>query len=265
MGLLVLELAAAYLPVPVWAQMLPATLMIIYIGAKSSAIKGEHAPVRHTPRRRSCCASCDMVWQVSEKMSTSDAYKFPFIGSAVLFSLYAVFKFLPKEYINLVVKAYAPAAVLPRPSPSALSLTVVLRCDASTRYFFLFGVLVLAAQLTRAVTLALPPALAKSSAVPVLAIPIPSMCRSKPAEAPKNDNEKATAATDDNKDAAPKVAEPAVAAPAAAAVAPASDAKDGVAAPRDDAIELSKLDILMHIVAMALGAWYLATNHWSAR
>ena len=39
-------------------------------------------------------------------METKDAYMFPVIRSAVLFSLYLVFKFLPKEYINMAVKAY---------------------------------------------------------------------------------------------------------------------------------------------------------------
>ena len=32
--------------------------------------------------------------------------KFPFIGSAVLFSLFLVFKLLPKELVNLVLTAY---------------------------------------------------------------------------------------------------------------------------------------------------------------
>lgn len=39
-------------------------------------------------------------------METKDVYMFPVIGSAVLFSLYLVFKFCPKEWVTLVVKAY---------------------------------------------------------------------------------------------------------------------------------------------------------------
>ena len=58
-------------------------------------------------------------------MSSRDAYMFPLIGSAFLFSLYLLFKFLPAEYINLLVKAY----------------------------FFCFGVLVLAANLEKIVEL----------------------------------------------------------------------------------------------------------------
>lgn len=37
-----------------------------------------------------------------ERMSSQDAYMFPFIGSAFLLGLYLVFKFVPKEYVNMV-------------------------------------------------------------------------------------------------------------------------------------------------------------------
>lgn len=39
-------------------------------------------------------------------MSQSDAYMFPVIGSAVLFSFYLLFKFFSKEYINLLLTCY---------------------------------------------------------------------------------------------------------------------------------------------------------------
>jgi minor histocompatibility antigen H13 len=35
-----------------------------------------------------------------------DALKFPFIGSAVLVGLFALFKFLPKDLVNAVLTAY---------------------------------------------------------------------------------------------------------------------------------------------------------------
>jgi len=41
-----------------------------------------------------------------ESMSTEDAWKFPFIGSGVLFGLYILFKVFSKEYINLLLTAY---------------------------------------------------------------------------------------------------------------------------------------------------------------
>jgi minor histocompatibility antigen H13 len=41
-----------------------------------------------------------------ESMTHQDAMKFPFIGSAVLVSLYLAFKFLPKELLNNLLSAY---------------------------------------------------------------------------------------------------------------------------------------------------------------
>ncbi|GAB4813141.1 hypothetical protein N2152v2_000187 [Parachlorella kessleri] len=42
----------------------------------------------------------------AEAMSKKDAMKFPIVGSAVLFSLFLAFKFLPKELVNAVLSAY---------------------------------------------------------------------------------------------------------------------------------------------------------------
>jgi len=41
-----------------------------------------------------------------ETMTSEDAWKFPFIGSAVLFGLYILFKVFSKEYINLLLTGY---------------------------------------------------------------------------------------------------------------------------------------------------------------
>jgi minor histocompatibility antigen H13 len=41
-----------------------------------------------------------------ESMSSEDAWKFPFIGSGVLFGLYILFKTFSKEYVNLLLTAY---------------------------------------------------------------------------------------------------------------------------------------------------------------
>jgi len=41
-----------------------------------------------------------------ESMSSEDAWKFPFIGSGVLFGLYMLFKVFSKEYINMLLTAY---------------------------------------------------------------------------------------------------------------------------------------------------------------
>jgi len=41
-----------------------------------------------------------------ESMSSEDAWKFPFIGSGVLFGLYLLFKVFSKEYINMLLTGY---------------------------------------------------------------------------------------------------------------------------------------------------------------
>ncbi|GJP54301.1 hypothetical protein CLOM_g13407 [Closterium sp. NIES-68] len=42
----------------------------------------------------------------AETMSKEHAMRFPIIGSAVLFSLFLLFKFLPKDLVNMVLSAY---------------------------------------------------------------------------------------------------------------------------------------------------------------
>ena len=42
----------------------------------------------------------------SERLSQSDAYWFPVIGSCVLFGFYLLFTYFGKEYINLLLTAY---------------------------------------------------------------------------------------------------------------------------------------------------------------
>jgi len=41
-----------------------------------------------------------------QSMTSTDAYKFPLIGSAVLFGLYMLFKIFSKEYINMLLTGY---------------------------------------------------------------------------------------------------------------------------------------------------------------
>lgn len=42
----------------------------------------------------------------ADAMTKKDAIRFPVVGSAVLFSLFLMFKFLPKDLVNLVLSAY---------------------------------------------------------------------------------------------------------------------------------------------------------------
>jgi minor histocompatibility antigen H13 len=67
-----------------------------------------------------------------ETLKASDAYQFPLVGSASLFGLYCAFKFLGKEWVNLLIGAYfgliGTVAV-------AMTLAPVLVAMTPKRYF----------------------------------------------------------------------------------------------------------------------------------
>jgi minor histocompatibility antigen H13 len=109
-------LLANYHLLPVYIHMMLITVATIYIGSVYSVINLSDSSIQ------------------TEQMQTKDAYMFPVIGSVVLFSLYLVFKFLPKEYVNLAIKAY----------------------------FFIFGVLVLGNKISTILESNLPINLAKA-------------------------------------------------------------------------------------------------------
>ncbi|KAI8053800.1 signal peptide peptidase-domain-containing protein [Syncephalis plumigaleata] len=50
--------------------------------------------------------SSDEEEEETESLSTEDAYMFPLIGSGVLFSMYLIFRYLNREYVNYLVTAY---------------------------------------------------------------------------------------------------------------------------------------------------------------
>jgi len=118
--------------VPVYAHMMIATLCTIYIGCIGSVKeeKVKRGEVNTPP---------------AEQMQTKDAMMFPVIGSAVLFSLYLVFKFLPKEWVNFVIKIY----------------------------FFIFGILVLGQKLSQLYGQLLPLSLVTSLTAKSYVIPNP--------------------------------------------------------------------------------------------
>lgn len=60
-------------------------------------------------------------------MTARDAYLFPVIGSAVLCSLYLLFKFLDKDHVNVLLTAYAS------PQYPALTRKATSFCLASLR------------------------------------------------------------------------------------------------------------------------------------
>lgn len=66
----------------------------------------------------------------TEQVSQSDAYWFPIIGSAVLFTFYVLFKYFPKEYINYALTAYFAALGI----VSLIKLSVLMaRCVIPSR------------------------------------------------------------------------------------------------------------------------------------
>jgi minor histocompatibility antigen H13 len=48
----------------------------------------------------------DAAGGAQESMTTSDAMRFPLVGSCVLFGLFLCFKFLPKELVNILLAGY---------------------------------------------------------------------------------------------------------------------------------------------------------------
>jgi minor histocompatibility antigen H13 len=42
----------------------------------------------------------------SQTIETKDAYMFPVFGSIALLSLYCAYKFLPPDYLNMLIAAY---------------------------------------------------------------------------------------------------------------------------------------------------------------
>jgi len=88
-GILLLLVLPNFLPVPVFVQVLTSTFFIIYIGS--------HNSVQSQQNRRG---------KPTDVMQTKDVAMFPIIGSCVLFGLYLVFKFLNKDYVNLLLRIY---------------------------------------------------------------------------------------------------------------------------------------------------------------
>ncbi|RKP11072.1 peptidase A22B, signal peptide peptidase, partial [Thamnocephalis sphaerospora] len=79
----------------------------IYFGSYSSLkkIKASSNP-QAEKRPEDDHESSDEEEEEAESLSTEDAYMFPLIGSGVLFSLYLVFRYLNKEYVNYLLTAY---------------------------------------------------------------------------------------------------------------------------------------------------------------
>ncbi len=76
-AILALEVSAACTEIPVYTHMIVLVSLILYVGCTSQV--QSHEREEH-----------------QETMSTGDVYKFPILGSCVLFGLYCLFKYVPR-------------------------------------------------------------------------------------------------------------------------------------------------------------------------
>lgn len=80
----------------------------IYMGSVSS-LKSMKRPANAPKPKKSESPledSEDEDETITESLTSNDAYMFPVIGSGVLFSMYLVYKYVDKKYINYVLTAY---------------------------------------------------------------------------------------------------------------------------------------------------------------
>jgi len=222
---------AAVTGVPVTVHMIVTSCAIIYIGSHGSvaALLPEDAKA-----------------MTSETMQTRDAYLFPVIGSAVLFSLYIVFKLVPREYINVVIKAY----------------------------FFVIGCLVLSHRAAHLLSQLMPKrwVLGLEARFVKFRVPTFNWPWAKKADAATTaDDQKTTVANTTpippvaSSSSAVNTASTTATPPSAATAAATTTAAAAAAAvPVDNSVTVTLLDVIGLLVATPVGVWYLTHNHWSA-
>ncbi|KAI8977379.1 signal peptide peptidase-domain-containing protein [Mycotypha africana] len=91
-----------------YGAVLTMAVIPIYAGSLAS-VKGMKRPTNAPKQPASdnpLDDSDDEDDTVLESLSSGDAYLFPVIGSAVLFSMYLAFRYLDKEYINYILTIY---------------------------------------------------------------------------------------------------------------------------------------------------------------
>ncbi|GAB5587639.1 hypothetical protein Unana1_02539 [Umbelopsis nana] len=91
-----------------YGSLLTMAFLPIYVGSFES-LKGIKRPKNAAPRKKSQNPLEDSDSEsesITESLSANDAWMFPVFGSGVLFSLYLLFRFLNKEYINYLLTAY---------------------------------------------------------------------------------------------------------------------------------------------------------------
>ena len=205
----VASLLAELRALPVYAHMMLVTVSVIYIGS-SNSLKTHGS------------GADGSSGEGGEQMQTKDALMFPILGSAVLFSLYCVFKFLPPDMVNLALKAY----------------------------FFVFGVAVLTANFAALLGAAMPADIAQQWSERTWSLHRPKWWPW--ASEAKQTNSAAITASDDSKAVATASTAPVVV-PAAGAAVPHVD---------DALLTISQLEIGGGVLACCVGVWYVLTNHW---
>jgi minor histocompatibility antigen H13 len=91
-----------------YGSLLTMACIPIYAGSFES-LKGVKRPKNAAPRKKSQSPLDDSDSEsesITESLSANDAWMFPVFGSGVLFSLYLLFRFLNKEYINYLLTGY---------------------------------------------------------------------------------------------------------------------------------------------------------------
>ena len=205
LSMLVASVLALFHLIPVYPHMMILTVATIYIGSHNSLVTHAHDSS-----------------SVTETMQTKDALLFPVIGSCVLFSLYLVFKVFPKQYVNVVIKAY----------------------------FFVFGCVVLSHKLHSLLYHTLPPELVQKLSVisftvtnPLTIWPLTYLAAS---------SEPATSAAADESAKEEKKSD------AAASVAPTVAASSS----EDERIAVTPLYALATALSLLVAVYYLYSNHW---
>lgn len=205
---------ASFHLVPVSVHMMLVTLATIYIGSRFALkcwkVEGGTEETKHEHMGG------------AEQMQTKDAMMFPIIGSCVLFSLYCVYKFLPKDWVNAVIKLY----------------------------FFIFGCIVLAQKLSQILASTLPVPLVHKLLKAEYSIPNPVWIFAKIEEA-LMPCLKRVPFLGYNTPAA---------APAAAGAAGADEV--AAPAPTEFWLPLSMLDLMSLALGVIVSIVYVSTNSW---
>lgn len=101
LSLVLVTVLGLFKSIPIYAHMMVSTLAIIFIGSRLSMKCSKETGGESVQTSAGIARSGP-----AETMKTKDAYMFPVMGSIVLFSLYLIYKFLPKEWVNVFIKAY---------------------------------------------------------------------------------------------------------------------------------------------------------------